>query len=110
MMTNARKPGDWNCGSCDHHNFSRRDSCQRCGKQKPMPSGLTTCGSEFLPGDWNCWSCGTHNYASRSNCFKCPVSKDQLAGESSGIITGWKSGDWLCMRYVMLLFLLIVNN
>ncbi|XP_057851741.1 uncharacterized protein LOC131061909 isoform X2 [Cryptomeria japonica] len=30
-----RKPGDWNCSSCQHLNFSRRDSCQKCGDPRP---------------------------------------------------------------------------
>ncbi|CAA7409905.1 unnamed protein product [Spirodela intermedia] len=29
-----RKPGDWDCGACQHLNFSRRDSCQRCGEPR----------------------------------------------------------------------------
>ncbi|MQM18402.1 hypothetical protein Taro_051393 [Colocasia esculenta] len=29
-----RKPGDWDCRSCQHLNFSRRDSCQRCGEPR----------------------------------------------------------------------------
>ncbi|RVW30853.1 hypothetical protein CK203_117529 [Vitis vinifera] len=28
------RPGDWNCRSCQHMNFQRRDSCQRCGDPK----------------------------------------------------------------------------
>ncbi|MCO5604151.1 hypothetical protein L7F22_058311 [Adiantum nelumboides] len=31
-----RKPGDWDCPSCDHLNFSWRDSCQRCSEPKPV--------------------------------------------------------------------------
>lgn len=26
--------GDWNCRSCQHLNFSRRDSCHRCGEAR----------------------------------------------------------------------------
>ncbi|GER26351.1 Ran-binding zinc finger protein [Striga asiatica] len=29
------RPGDWNCRSCQHLNFQRRDSCQRCGDPRP---------------------------------------------------------------------------
>ncbi|XXG45671.1 hypothetical protein AAC387_Pa02g0695 [Persea americana] len=35
----SRKPGDWNCRSCQHLNFSRRDSCQRCGEQRSGDRG-----------------------------------------------------------------------
>ncbi|GMP57087.1 hypothetical protein CsSME_00046398 [Camellia sinensis var. sinensis] len=27
------RPGDWNCRSCHHLNFQRRDSCHRCGSR-----------------------------------------------------------------------------
>ncbi|XP_064966156.1 uncharacterized protein LOC135613091 [Musa acuminata AAA Group] len=86
-----RKPGDWNCRSCQHLNFSRRDSCQRCGDPRMSvdrseyaafggrggPSfGFS--GSDVRPGDWYC-SCGAHNFASRSSCFKCGALKDDSA-------------------------------
>ncbi|XVF49846.1 hypothetical protein PTKIN_Ptkin04bG0049000 [Pterospermum kingtungense] len=28
------RPGDWNCRLCQHLNFQRRDSCQRCGESR----------------------------------------------------------------------------
>ncbi|KAJ8464840.1 hypothetical protein OPV22_027392 [Ensete ventricosum] len=86
-----RKPGDWNCRSCQHLNFSRRDSCQRCGDPRMSvdrseyaafggrggPSfGFS--GSDVRPGDWYC-SCGAHNFASRSSCFKCGALKEDSA-------------------------------
>jgi len=120
------RPGDWNCRSCQHLNFQRRDSCQRCGDSKygdrvvdfggfggrgGSSFGLT--GSDVRPGDWYCAAanCGAHNFASRSSCFKCGAFKDDLAGggyNSSDILRsrafggsgrpGWKSGDWICSR------------
>ncbi|KAL3008412.1 hypothetical protein AAZX31_07G030600 [Glycine max] len=118
------RPGDWNCRSCQHLNFQRRDSCQRCGDAKygdrvdfgsfggrgGSSFGLT--GSDVRPGDWYCAAanCGAHNFASRSSCFKCGAFKDDLAGSynSSDILRsrafggsgrpGWKSGDWICTR------------
>ncbi|XP_072959306.1 RNA-binding protein involved in heterochromatin assembly dri1 isoform X1 [Typha angustifolia] len=90
-----RKPGDWNCRSCQHLNFSRRDSCQRCGDQRPSGGDRSeyasfgagrsggssfgfSGGSDVRPGDWYC-SCGYHNFASRSSCFKCGAFKDDSA-------------------------------
>ncbi|KAF5739107.1 zinc finger family protein [Tripterygium wilfordii] len=89
------RPGDWNCRSCQHLNFQRRDSCQRCGDPRSgvdfgafggarggSSFGLT--GSDVRPGDWYCTAgnCGAHNFASRSSCFKCGVYKleDSAAG------------------------------
>ncbi|KAK4854264.1 hypothetical protein QYF36_021259 [Acer negundo] len=98
------RPGDWNCRSCSHLNFQRRDSCQRCGESRPgssgggdrgdfggsfgvggggrgggsSPFGFST-GPDVRPGDWYCTvgNCGAHNFASRSSCFKCGASKDE---------------------------------
>ncbi|WRX26749.1 zinc finger protein [Theobroma cacao] len=112
------RPGDWNCRSCQHLNFQRRDSCQRCGESRSgdfgsyggrggSSFGFTT-GSDVRPGDWYCTAgnCGTHNFASRSSCFKCGAFKDDSAGGFDSDIprsrgfggnrSGWKSGDWIC--------------
>ncbi|KAI3729881.1 hypothetical protein L6452_18553 [Arctium lappa] len=93
------RPGDWNCRSCQHLNFQRRDSCQRCGESKNGGDfgsfggrsagsmnlsvfGFT--GPDVRPGDWYCnvGNCGAHNFASRSSCFKCGAFKDDLGGDS----------------------------
>ncbi|KAJ7962888.1 Ran-binding zinc finger protein [Quillaja saponaria] len=94
------RPGDWNCRSCQHLNFQRRDSCQRCGDPKYGDirgdfgglggrSGSSfgfMSGSDVRPGDWYCnaGNCGTHNFASRSSCFKCGAFKDDIAGGFNG--------------------------
>ncbi|XXG45670.1 hypothetical protein AAC387_Pa02g0695 [Persea americana] len=96
----SRKPGDWNCRSCQHLNFSRRDSCQRCGEQRSGDRGdfgsfggrggggssYGFSGSDVRPGDWYCsaGSCGAHNFASRSSCFKCGAFKDESGGSFDG--------------------------
>ncbi|KAG0484575.1 hypothetical protein HPP92_008654 [Vanilla planifolia] len=121
-----RKPGDWTCRSCQHLNFSRRDSCQRCGEPREFAgfgSGRGGSGSSFgftgadvRPGDWYC-QCGAHNFASRSSCFKCGGFKEETSvgggsldgevprsrgfgfgGGGGGGRSGWKSGDWICTR------------
>ncbi|KAL8136134.1 RNA-binding protein involved in heterochromatin assembly dri1-like isoform X1 [Apium graveolens] len=109
--------GDWMCGLCQHLNFKKRDSCQRCrfpkfGSEADMASyGINR--EEVLAGDWYCnvMNCGTHNYASRTNCFRCGALKQDLYGYGAGMMTsggyasentvppGWKSGDWICNRY-----------
>ncbi|XP_058074539.1 uncharacterized protein LOC131223227 [Magnolia sinica] len=90
-----KKPGDWNCRSCQHLNFSRRDSCQRCGDPRSGDYGcfggrggssFTFSGSDVRPGDWYCsaGNCGAHNFASRSSCFKCGAFKDESASSFDG--------------------------
>uniref|UniRef100_A0A2P2QSZ6 RanBP2-type domain-containing protein n=1 Tax=Rhizophora mucronata TaxID=61149 RepID=A0A2P2QSZ6_RHIMU len=97
------RPGDWNCRACQHLNFQRRDSCQRCREPRPSDyrgdssyasfggrSSSSSGGSAFgfstgpdvRPGDWYCTvgNCGAHNFASRSSCFKCGASKDESSG------------------------------
>ncbi|XP_020583695.1 zinc finger Ran-binding domain-containing protein 2-like isoform X2 [Phalaenopsis equestris] len=112
-----RKAGDWNCRSCQHLNFSRRDSCHRCGEPRlgggEFAGGLINTGArppgavDVKPGDWYC-ACGVHNFASRSSCFKCGGLKDdgvtiaagtQVFGYGCSPLPGWKSGDWICTRY-----------
>ncbi|KAL9224004.1 hypothetical protein vseg_000080 [Gypsophila vaccaria] len=73
-------PGDWLCGACQHVNFKKRESCQKCsfpkyGTEAEMPYYAYTNANrtEVLAGDWYCQSinCGAHNFASRTNCFRC---------------------------------------
>ncbi|XP_015868337.1 uncharacterized protein LOC107405763 [Ziziphus jujuba] len=121
------RPGDWNCRSCQHLNFQRRESCQRCGDPKSGDFGggfggrggssFGFTGSDVRPGDWYCsaGNCGAHNFASRSSCFKCGAFKDDgaggydcdmprsgrgfgLGGGGGSGRPGWKSGDWICTR------------
>ncbi|KAJ8751890.1 hypothetical protein K2173_026101 [Erythroxylum novogranatense] len=91
------RPGDWNCRSCQHLNFQRRDSCQRCGGPRPSERGdfygsfggrsggsssfVFNTGPDVRPGDWYCTvgNCGAHNFAIRSSCYKCGASKDELS-------------------------------
>ncbi|KAG1346205.1 hypothetical protein COCNU_06G000340 [Cocos nucifera] len=101
-----RKPGDWNCRSCEYVNFCRRDSCQRCGEPKlgvDRPDYTSSSGVwDVKPGDWYCL-CGVRNFANRPKCLKCGAAKDdssaavaQSWGFGYGAPTGWKSGDWIC--------------
>lgn len=104
--------GDWLCGACQHQNFKRRDTCQRCGYPKfggPDVSTYLYNRTEALAGDWYCtgMNCGAHNYASRTTCYRCGSPKndygsaygpDNTMVSEGAVPPGWKSGDWLCTR------------
>ncbi|CAB4318939.1 unnamed protein product [Prunus armeniaca] len=103
--------GDWMCSACQHLNFKKRDTCQRCEYPKyggPDPSTYICNRTEVLAGDWYC-NCGAHNYASRPNCFRCSAMKNDYGGAYSMMPSaaygsdgssppGWKSGDWMCIE------------
>lgn len=101
--------GDWMCGVCEHVNFKKREACQRCGYPKyggPDPSTYdqyniihSKSTDEVLAGDWYC-NCGAHNYASRSSCYRC--NSNAYKSLDIGALPGWKSGDWICSRYLYL--------
>ncbi|GJV27985.1 zinc finger, RanBP2-type containing protein [Tanacetum coccineum] len=77
--------GYWMCASCQHLNFKKRDTCQRCHCPKfTTPDEVSVYGmnrTEVLAGDWYCatFNCGTHNYASRTACYRCGAFKDYSA-------------------------------
>ncbi|KAF8406960.1 hypothetical protein HHK36_006081 [Tetracentron sinense] len=91
--------GDWNCRSCQHLNFQRRDSCQLCGYPRLGGSAVGR-GLIGRAGDWYCSAanCGTHNFAVRSNCFRCSALRDDSNGGNEFSRPGWLSGDWICTR------------
>ncbi|KAK4394527.1 hypothetical protein Sango_1607000 [Sesamum angolense] len=76
------RQGDWMCAACQHLNFQKRDSCQRCSCPKYATgvdvSAYAMQKNEVLAGDWYCGAlnCGAHNYASRTSCYRCCASKD----------------------------------
>ncbi|PSR84485.1 Zinc finger, RanBP2-type protein [Actinidia chinensis var. chinensis] len=99
----SREGGDWLCSACQHLNFKKRDSCQRCKCPKyGADNGINE--TAVLAGDWYCntINCGAHNYASRTSCYMCGSIKDDYCPYSGGMIgealPGWKSGDWICSR------------
>lgn len=110
----SREGGDWMCPACQHLNFKKRESCQRCSCPK-FASGAEVSSyavhkTEMLAGDWYCggMNCGAHNYASRHTCYRCGGIKDYCgygaeimasAGYAYDAIPGWKTGDWICSRY-----------
>lgn len=73
--------GDWMCGSCQHLNFKKRDSCQCCrfpkfGGSADIASYGINKMDEVLADDWyyTAINYGAHNYASRTSCFRCSAS------------------------------------
>lgn len=44
-------PGDWVCGGCQAHNFSKRMLCFEC--QDVITDGRIF----YIPGDWHCPTC-----------------------------------------------------
>lgn len=108
--------GDWMCAACQHQNFKKREACQRCGYPKyggPDVSTYLCNRTEVLAGDWYCtaMNCGAHNFASRSNCHRCGAAKTDYAcanmmayGTDGSVPPGWKSGDWICNRWITMTF------
>ncbi|GMH04500.1 hypothetical protein Nepgr_006340 [Nepenthes gracilis] len=109
-------PGDWMCAACQHMNFKKRDSCQKCGFPKfgsqADVAAYAHNRTEVLAGDWYCqaMNCGAHNFASRTSCYRCGALKSDYVGGYGGhmvasggfgsenLIPGWKTGDWICSR------------
>lgn len=115
--------GDWMCGACQHINFKKREACQRCSCPKYATQAEAEAyaahkaESTMLAGDWYCgaMNCGAHNYASRSTCYRCGsccgygAGIMASAGYAGDAIPGWKTGDWICTRYVALLHFSLFN-
>ena len=84
-----RRPGDWDCPSCNAHNFASKQACYHCGEAKPanLPTESVYGGgynggfqgaANRRPGDWDCDQCGAHNFASRNACYKCQAPKSNV--------------------------------
>jgi len=76
-----RRPGDWDCPSCNAHNFASKTACFVCDKPKPKDAGNTGNSRSYRgdrrPGDWDCPECQAHNYADKIACFRCKVKKPE---------------------------------
>ncbi|KAL8501237.1 hypothetical protein ACS0TY_020694 [Phlomoides rotata] len=99
--------GDWMCAACQHINFKKRESCQRCSCPKYAAAAAEVCSyaphrtEEVLAGDWYCsaMNCGSHNYASRTTCYRCGAyAAMSMASPAYDSVPGWKTGDWICNR------------
>jgi hypothetical protein len=118
-MNANRRPGDWDCPSCNYLNFASRVACQSCSKPKPSDgyadgygsvgggvSGMeTTCHQETRKferkeGDWDCPTCQHMNFAKRDSCRSCGTLKE---GINNGHVqqqqdpTTKRAQDWACL-------------
>lgn len=104
------KPGDWICPQCQHLNFARNQSCNKCGNPS---TGVERLGAK--PGDWLCPNCGDLVFASRDSCKMCGTSRGDATEEptfAGGAPAGQmsengqfaKPGDWLCPKCGDLVF------
>lgn len=74
--SNIFRDGDWNCPSCNDHNYARNLKCRRCNTDNPNPENASNYGKVAKrDGDWNCASCGFHNFSRNSSCKQCSASK-----------------------------------
>merc|ERR1712107_816813 len=89
------RPGDWYCPACNDLQFSRNDTCRKCGEPRPGGGG----GKDFggfggfggkggggkmsKPGDWNCPACGDLQFARNSECRKCGEPAPAGAGKGA---------------------------
>ena len=103
------RPGDWRCPSCNAMCFGSRNTCFKCGADRPANASQGGNGRR-RPGDWTCPNCGSNVFASKDRCFKCNTPKPASAGvvttpsaantaggngdsKSSG---QGRPGDWVC--------------
>ncbi|CAM6103080.1 unnamed protein product [Calypogeia fissa] len=98
-----RKPGDWNCPSCQHLNFSRRDTCQRCSDARP--GGVVGGGGGRGGEDYGYGRSGGGSYGFGSGGYSSGGgggggdfgrSYGGNFGFGGSSDTGVRPGDWYC--------------
>ena len=90
------RPGDWNCveKSCGAHNFASRTNCFKCGA--PKDDNEEAMDGRGGGGYESGWSGGSYERgSSRGGSYY-----DSGNAGAAGGRAGWKSGDWMCTRYV----------
>ncbi|XP_029981546.1 E3 SUMO-protein ligase RanBP2 [Sphaeramia orbicularis] len=103
----SKKPGQWDCNTCDVRNEASSARCVACGTPSPaskstegasVTSNLQTVsgfGADFAKkdGQWDCNSCLVRNNASATECVSChtPNSNPSLEAMFSK-----KDGEWDC--------------
>lgn len=93
------RPGDWLCPGCSHHNWSFRETCQKCFTGKDGRKAEAPAPSGGKPGDWNCPACAHLNYAFRAACQRChtPAPLGGAAAPQTDAKNGEsRPGDWNC--------------
>ncbi|CDR96157.1 Zn finger domain containing protein, putative [Babesia bigemina] len=66
--------GDWVCPvlTCSNLNFSKRDSCNRCGFNRSQGGGADAPLFRHRKyNDWLCEHCGNANWSRRRQCNIC---------------------------------------
>ncbi|XP_011056965.1 PREDICTED: zinc finger Ran-binding domain-containing protein 2-like isoform X2 [Acromyrmex echinatior] len=95
--------GDWVCpdSQCANINFARRNSCNRCGKDRGECPKKKKLGQEigkaaaeksrglFSADDWQCSKCGNVNWARRQQCNMCNAPKFGEIEERTGYGGGY---------------------
>ncbi|KAJ7558804.1 hypothetical protein O6H91_04G056500 [Diphasiastrum complanatum] len=95
----SRKTGDWNCASCQHLNFSRRDSCQRCGEFRSEGGRSDEAGGGDEYGSFRRGSGSSQGFGPRYNGGGGGGSAKSYGGSfgfSGGSDAGLRPGDWYC--------------